>query len=102
MNAAENSEIEGDVIPSEAEDGARESLREERLVMVRRANEEMLFNDSHWKCIDDLGGEVDGFFGDGSRKLDMGPSKQLLVHWINFPGVLDQPSVLVRELDVLT
>ena len=31
-----------------------------------------------------------------------GPSKQLLVRCINFPGLLDQPSVIVRELYVLT
>ena len=68
MDAAEDSEIEGDVIPSEAEDGARESSSEERLVVVRRGNEGMSLDDSLLEMYRWPGGEMDRFFGDGSRK----------------------------------
>ena len=65
--------------------GARESSSEERLVVVRRGNEEMSLDDSHWKCIDGLGREMDRFFVDGSRKLDMGSKKAVACSLHKFP-----------------
>ena len=89
MDAAENSEIEGDVFSSVAEDlvinGARESLTEEKLAVVRRGNEEMSLDDSDWKCIGGLGKEMDRFLGDGSRKLDMGARKAVACSLHKFP-----------------